>query len=60
MAHLKPLPKNLHPTLESKFDHYKETRGFIPNSILTMQRRPNIAKAFMQLNQVILYEGTVS
>lgn len=60
MAHLKPLPKNLHAALEPKFDHYQATRGFIPNSILTMQRRPEIAKAFMQMNQVILYEGTVS
>jgi len=60
MAHIKPLPKNLNPELEPKFDHYKATRGFIPNSILTMQRRPEIAKAFMQMNQAILYEGTVS
>jgi len=60
MAHLKPLPKNIHSDLEPKFDHYHSTRGFIPNSILTMQRRPAIAKAFMQMNQVVLYEGTVS
>ena len=60
MAHLKPLPKNLHPELEPKFDHYHNTRGFIPNSILTMQRRPEIVKAFMQMNKVVLYEGTVS
>ncbi|WP_298486905.1 carboxymuconolactone decarboxylase family protein [uncultured Maribacter sp.] len=60
MAHLNPLSKGLHPELEPKFDYYKKTRGFIPNSILTMQRRPEIAKAFMQLNHVILYEGTVS
>lgn len=60
MAHLEPLSKGLHPELEPKFDYYKKTRGFIPNSILTMQRRPEISKAFMQLNQVILYEGTVS
>ncbi|WP_303318290.1 carboxymuconolactone decarboxylase family protein [Flavivirga abyssicola] len=60
MAHLEPLSKSLHSELEPKFDHYQKTRGFIPNSILTMQRRPEISKAFMQLNQVILYEGTVS
>lgn len=60
MAHIKPLPKNLHSDLEPKFDHYQKTRGFIPNSILTMQRRPEISKAFMNLNQAILYEGTVS
>lgn len=60
MAHLQPLAKNLHADLEPKFDHYQKTRGFIPNSILTMQRRPEISKAFMALNQAVLYEGTVS
>lgn len=60
MARLQPLAKNLHPDLEPKFDHYQKTRGFIPNSILTMQRRPEISKAFMALNQAVLYEGTVS
>ena len=60
MAHLQPLPKNLHSELEPLFDHYHNTRGFIPNSILTMQRRPAIAKVFMQMNKVVLYEGTVS
>ncbi|OEK05999.1 fusion protein [Flavivirga aquatica] len=60
MAHLEPLSKSLHSELEPKFDNYQKTRGFIPNSILTMQRRPEISKAFMQLNQVVLYEGTVS
>ena len=60
MAHIQPLSKSLHADLEPRFDHYANTRGFIPNSILTMQRRPGIAKAFMQLNQAVLYEGTVS
>jgi len=60
MAHLDPLPHDLNSDLKDKFDHYKNTRGFIPNSILTMQRRPEIARAFMGLNQAILYEGTVS
>lgn len=60
MAHVKPLPKTATPELTPKFDHYEKTRGFIPNSILTMQRRPEISKAFMALNQAILYEGTVS
>lgn len=60
MARLAPLPHDLNAELKDKFIHYKNTRGFIPNSILTMQRRPEIAKAFMALNQEILYEGTVS
>ena len=59
MAHLHPLSRDATPELKKKFDHYHATRGFVPNSILTMQRRPEIAKAFMALNQAILYEGTV-
>ena len=60
MAHVKPLPKEATPELLPRFEHYEKTRGFVPNSILTMQRRPAIATAFMSLNQAILYEGTVS
>ena len=59
MPHLPPLPRDAVPEFKTLFDHYENTRGFIPNSILTMSRRPGIAKAFMQLNQAILYEGTV-
>ena len=60
MAHISPLPRDTNPDLVERFNHYQETRGFVPNSILTMQRRPNIARAFMALNQAVLYEGTVS
>jgi uncharacterized peroxidase-related enzyme len=60
MAHIAPLPRDTHSDLVERFNHYEETRGFVPNSILTMQRRPNIARAFMALNQAVLYEGSVS
>ena len=60
MAHISPLPRDTHADLAERFKHYQETRGFVPNSILTMQRRPNISRAFMALNQAVLYEGTVS
>jgi len=59
MPHLPPLPRDAVPEFKALFDHYENTRGFIPNSILTMSRRPEIAKAFMHLNQAILYEGSV-
>jgi len=59
MPHLPPLSRDAVPEFKERFDHYENTRGFIPNSILTMSRRPGIAKAFMQLNQAVLYEGTV-
>lgn len=60
MPHISPLPYDANDDLVDQFVHYRKTRGFIPNSILTMQRRPQIATAFMALNQAVLYEGTVS
>ncbi len=62
MAHLRPLENDEIEDAEilERFEHYKNTRGFTPNSIRTMVRRPGIVKAFMQLNQAVLYEGSVS
>lgn len=62
MAHLPPLTLDeiQDESIKERFTHYKNTRGFTPNSIMTMARRPNIVKAFMALNQAVLYEGTVS
>ena len=60
MPHLEPLPWDANPQFRDRFQHYQDTRGFVPNSILTMSRRPAIAEAFMNLNRVVLYEGTVS
>ena len=59
MPHMPPLSRDAVPAFKERFDHYENTRGFIPNSILTMSRRPAIAAAFMQLNKAVLYEGTV-
>ena len=58
MAHLDPLPREELPQYEALFECYDRIRGFLPNSILTMGRRPKITDAFMQLNQAVLYEGT--
>jgi uncharacterized peroxidase-related enzyme len=60
MPHLDPLPWDATPQFRERFEHYRNTRGFVPNSILTMARRPAIAEAFMDLNRAVLYEGTVS
>ena len=61
MPHMDPLPFDSVPEdIQERFVHYQKTRGFTPNSIRTMARRPDIVRAFMQLNQAILYEGTVS
>jgi uncharacterized peroxidase-related enzyme len=60
MAHVAPLSPEAVPEFSDRFAHYAATRGFIPNSILTMARRPGIARAFMELNRAVLYEGTVA
>jgi len=62
MAHMKPLENDQieDADIRARFTHYQNTRGFTPNSIRTMARRPAIVKAFMALNQAILYEGTVA
>jgi uncharacterized peroxidase-related enzyme len=61
MPHMLPLAFDTVPEdIQERFVHYQKTRGFTPNSIQTMARRPNIVRAFMQLNQAVLYEGTVS
>lgn len=61
MAHLRPLANSEidDEFIKECFAHYEATRGFTPNSIRTMARRPHIVKAFMDLNQAVLYEGTV-
>ncbi|MEM6985794.1 MAG: carboxymuconolactone decarboxylase family protein [Pseudomonadota bacterium] len=48
------------PDIKDRFEHYRNTRGFTPHSIMTMVRRPNLVRAFMALKQAVLYEGTVS
>ncbi len=60
MPHLRPLENNEinDDYILERFTHYANTRGFTPNSIRTMARRPDIVKAFMALNQAVLYEGT--
>ncbi|VWX61664.1 Putative fusion protein (fragment) [Burkholderiales bacterium 8X] len=61
MPHLDPVPLSQveDSDIRERFEHYRKTRGFTPNSIMTMVRRPNIVRAFMALNQAVLYEGTV-
>jgi len=42
-------------------EFFNETLGFCPNSVLTMQRRPAISKAFINLNKAVMAnEGKVS
>ncbi|MEM7438225.1 MAG: carboxymuconolactone decarboxylase family protein [Pseudomonadota bacterium] len=59
MPHIPPLDRADLPQFEDRFERYDRIRGFLPNSILTMARRPAIAEAFMALNQAVIYEGDV-
>ncbi len=47
--------------LVEEFDFFRGTLGGIPNSIRTMVRRPEIARAFTELNKAVMTEyGTVT
>jgi uncharacterized peroxidase-related enzyme len=59
MPHVTPLTDADAPELVPVFEQYERTRGFTPNSVRTMARRPHIAEAFAALNQAVLYEGSV-
>ncbi len=54
MSRLKPLPPEATPELKSHFDFFLGTLGFTPNSVLTMQRKPALVKAFAQLNAAVM------
>jgi len=42
------------PAIEEMVKFYNETLGFCPNSIRTMQIRPEIAKAFVNMNTSVM------
>src|SRR5512142_1921024 len=50
---LDPLPPEHSPELKEEFDSFFKTLGFVPNSVLTMQRKPKLAKAFVQIQRAI-------
>lgn len=54
MAFLKPLDKKLHPELADDFAIFEDILGFVPNSLLTMQRRPDIVKGFGILTKAVM------
>jgi uncharacterized peroxidase-related enzyme len=56
-------PLSAEHSLETKelAEFFKETLGFCSNSVLTMQRRPAIFKAFINLNKAVMAnEGRVT
>jgi uncharacterized peroxidase-related enzyme len=52
-ARLAPLPPEHTPELKEQFETMQKNLGFVPNSILIMQRRPKMAKAFAQMTASI-------
>ncbi len=54
MAHMEPLPKETSPELAADFQIFEEILGFVPNSLLTMQRRPAMVKGFGVLTKAVM------
>ena len=54
MSRLQPLPASHTPELKNHFDFFLTTLGFTPNSVLTMQRKPKMVKAFADLNAAVM------
>ena len=52
-ARLKPLPPEHSPELKEQFEGMRKNLGFVPNSILIMQRKPRMAKAFAAMTASI-------
>jgi len=59
MANIEPLLRADHPELETLFQLYDDTLSFVPNSLYTMARRPEILRAFSELITQIWRTGTV-
>ena len=52
-----PLPPEHTPELKDSFEAMKKNLGFVPNSMLILQRKPKIARALAQLTASIWEPG---
>lgn len=50
---LKPLPAETNPGLKDAFQNYVRVLGFVPNSVLIMQRKPKLVRALSQLASAV-------
>jgi len=50
---IEPLPAERSPELEATFGRFKQALGFIPNSMLILQRKPKLVKAMAQLTAAV-------
>jgi uncharacterized peroxidase-related enzyme len=51
LPRLAPLPAD--PALEKQFEASKKSLGFVPNSLLIMQRKPRMVQAFAQMTAAV-------
>jgi len=54
MSLVPPLSPDHDPETRELAAFFNETLGFCPNSVLTMQHRPGISKAFIELNKAVM------
>ncbi len=54
MPLVKPMSPETNPDVKELAKFFNETLGFCPNSVLTMQIRPEIARAFINLNMAVM------
>jgi alkylhydroperoxidase family enzyme len=54
MAHMQPLPPETTPELKEDFALFERILGFVPNSLLTMQRIPSMVKGFGELTRAVM------
>lgn len=54
MTRLEPQSIDAHPELAGEFATFERILGFVPNSLLTMQRRPEIVRAFETLTNAVM------
>lgn len=51
MARMDPLARDAAPDLDDDFAFFERTLGFVPNSLLTMARRPALARGLIALSR---------
>lgn len=49
-----PKPEAATPELTELYRFFNKTLGFAPNSVMTMQRKPGLAEAFVNLNKAAM------
>ncbi|MDP3352570.1 MAG: carboxymuconolactone decarboxylase family protein [Flavobacteriaceae bacterium] len=54
MPLVNPISPDANPEVKELAAFFNETLGFCPNSVLTMQIRPEIARSFINLNKAVM------